>query len=151
MNNKTCFILFTAILTFIVCSNSFATETRYSSNSKLDSLIRIQSETIHVGDSTIIEKKPFQRSAIIGFTASVFSILSWSFQLFGVYPLIAVFNPLIFGIVGLVFSIIALRRIKKTKKRGKKLAKAGIILTIAHALGFVGLLILIVLALSNFS
>lgn len=148
---KICFILFTTFFAFIVCRNSFATETNYSSNSKLDSLLRIQSETIHVGDSTIIDQKPFQTSAIIGFTSSVFSILSWSFQLFGVYPLIVVFNPLIFGIIGLVFSIIALRRIKKTKKRGKKLAKAGIILTIAHALGIVGLFILLLLALSNFS
>jgi hypothetical protein len=48
-----------------------------------------------------------------------------------------------------LFSIIALVRIKKNKRKGKKLARAGIVLTILHALGLASLVILLLIAFSG--
>lgn len=143
-------ILFICIFAFgNVC---LATEIKVNDFSKLDSLVSVHNKTVSVGDSTISSNKPYQKSAIVGFSASVLAIFSWIFQLTGNFGILAIFfNPAILGIVGLVFSIIAILKIKKSGNKGKKLAKAGIILTIIHALGLIGLLVLVLLALSNFS
>jgi uncharacterized membrane protein YidH (DUF202 family) len=83
------------------------------------------------------------------------SRLSWLFCLGDYFfralaQLQLIFNLVLLGIVGLGFSIIALVRIKKNKRKGKKLARAGIVLTILHALGLIGIFVLLMIAFSGY-
>lgn len=79
------------------------------------------------------------------------AILSWGLFFFrALAQLQLIFNPVFLGIAGLLFSIIALVRIKKNKRKGKKLARAGIVLTILHALGLIGIFVLLMIAFSGY-
>ena len=134
----------------IICLShlSFATtETSTQNQIKIDSLIKVHSTGGFPGDSTSVKKFEYEFSSVVGFSSSLVAILSYGLYFFRVLAqLQLIFNPVLLGIVGLLFSIIALVRIKKNKRKGKKLAKAGIILTILHALSLVGIFILLMIA-----
>lgn len=124
------------------------TETSVQNNIKLDSLIKGQAASGFLKDSTDYKNSEYELSSIIGF--SLAAILSWAFYIFRVLAQLQIlFNPILLGIVGLTFSIIALARIKKNKRKGKKLAKAGIILNILHALGIASFVVLLMIAFSG--
>lgn len=150
MNTKY-LILFTLFGIICLSHLSFATtETSVQNPVKLDSLIKVHSSTGIVSDSTRIKKPEYEFSSIVGFSSSLLAILSWGLSFFRTLAqLQLIFNPVLLGIVGLVFSIIALVRIKKNKRKGKKLAKTGIILTILHALGLASFVVLLLIAFSG--
>jgi len=126
------------------------TETSVQNNIKLDSLIKGQAASGFPKDSTHYKNSEYELSSIIGFSFSLAAILSWAFYIFRVLAQLQIlFNPILLGIVGLIFSIIALARIKKNKRKGKKLAKAGIILNILHALGIASFVVLLMIAFSG--
>ena len=131
---------------------SFAsTETSFQNPEKLDSLIKVHSTAGFASDSTKIQKSEYEFSSIIGFSSSLLAILSWGLFFFrALAQLQLIFNPVFLGIAGLLFSIIALVRIKKNKRKGKKLARAGIVLTILHALGLIGIFVLLMIAFSGY-
>lgn len=137
----------------IICLShlSFATtETSVQNQVKIDSLIKVHSTGGFPSDSTSVKKSEYEVSSVVGFSSSLVAILSYTLYFFrALAQLQLIFNPVLLGIVGLLFSIIALVRIKKNKRKGKKLAKAGIILTILHALGLVGIFILLMIACSG--
>lgn len=144
-------ILFTLFGIICLSHLSFATtETSVQNPVKLDSLIKVHSTAGFVSDSTKVKKSEYELSSIVGFSSSLLAILSWGLSFFrSLAQLQLIFNPVLLGIVGLVFSIIALVRIKKNKRKGKKLARAGIVLTILHALGLASLLVLLLIAFSG--
>lgn len=144
-------ILFTLFGIICLSHLSFATtETSVQNPVKLDSLIKVHSTAGFVSDSTKVKKSEYELSSIVGFSSSLLAILSWGLSFFrALAQLQLIFNPVLLGIVGLVFSIIALVRIKKNKRKGKKLARAGIVLTILHALGLASLLVLLLIAFSG--
>jgi len=149
---KTKYIILLTLFCLIgVTHLTFATiETQVQNKVKLDSLIKNHPAEGFPSDSTNIKKSEYELSSIIGFSSSLLAILSWGLSFFRVLAqLQLIFNPVLLGIVGLLFSIIALVRIKKKKRKGKKLAKAGIILTILHALGLAGFIILLMIAFSG--
>jgi O-antigen ligase len=150
INNKY-LILFTLLGIIFLSHLSFATtETSVQNPVKLDSLINVHSTAVFASDSTIVKKSEYEPSSVIGFSFSLAAILSWGLSFFrALAQLQLIFNPVLLGIVGLLFSIIALVRIKKNKRKGKKLAKAGIILTILHALGLAGFIVLLMIAFSG--
>jgi hypothetical protein len=150
INNKY-LILFTLLGIICLSHLSFATtETSFQSSVKLDSLIKVHSTAGIASDSTKVKKSEYEFSSIVGFSSSLLAILSWGLSFFrALAQLQLIFNPVLLGIVGLVFSIIALLRIKKNKRKGKKLAKAGVILTILHALGLASLVVLLLIAFSG--
>jgi hypothetical protein len=131
---------------------SFATtETSFQNPKKLDSLIKVHSTAGFVSDSTKVKKSKSELSSIVGLSSSLLAILSWGLSFFrALAQLQLIFNPVLLGIVGLGFSIIALVRIKKKKRKGKKLARAGIVLTILHALGLIGIFVLLMIAFSGY-
>lgn len=144
-------ILFTFFGIICLSHLSFAiTETSVQNPVKLDSLIKVHSSAGLVSDSTNVKKSEYELSSIIGFSSSLLAILSWGLTFFrALAQLQLIFNPVLLGIVGLLFSIIALVRIKKNKRKGKKLAKAGIVLTILHAIGLAGFIVLLMIAFSG--
>lgn len=147
INNK--YLILFALLGIIFLSHlSFATtETSVQNPVKLDSLINVHSTAVFVSDSTNVKKSEYEPSSVIGFSFSLAAILSYGLFYFpALAQLFLIFNPVLLGIVGLLFSIIAIFRIRKNKRKGKKLAKAGIILTILHALGWTSLIILLMFA-----
>jgi hypothetical protein len=134
----------------VVHSSFGTTETLIQNPVKLDSLIKVHNSAGFPSDSTSVKKSEYELSSIVGFSSSLLAILSYGLYFFRfLAQLQLIFNPVLLGIVGLVFSIIALVRIKKNKRKGKKLAKAGIILTILHALGLVGIFVLLMIAFSG--
>lgn len=146
------YIIFIILFNLIGATHlTFATtETPIQNKVKLDSLIKINTSDGFRSDSTIVKKSEYELSSIIGFSFSLLAILSWGLSFFRTLAqLQLIFNPVLLGIVGLLFSIIALVRIKKNKRKGKKLAKAGITLTILHALGLVGFIVLLLIAFSG--
>jgi hypothetical protein len=149
---KTKFIILISLFNLFGATHlSFATtETLVFKKVKLDSLVKINTTESFPSDSTKVNKSEYELSSIIGFSFSLAAILSWGFYAFRfLAQLQLIFNPVLLGIVGLLFSIIALSRIKKNKRKGKKLAKAGIILTILHALGLAGFIVLLMIAFSG--
>jgi hypothetical protein len=140
-----------AIFSIFFCfwNTSFASDTCGENYSKLDSIITNQADLVYKRDSTLSTRKPFEVSSIIGFSFSLASILSWGIQLLRISSLSLIFNPVLLGLVGLVFSIIAVIKIKKNGKSGKKLARAGIILTILHALLLISFVLLLIFAFSK--
>lgn len=145
-------IIFLTLFSLIGATHlTFATtETPIQNKVKLDSLIKINTSEGFRSDSTKVKKSEYEISSIIGFSFSLAAILSYAlFLIQTLAQLQLIFNPVILGIVGLMFSIIALFRIRKNKRKGKKLAKAGIILTIVHALGWVSLIVLLTIAFSG--
>lgn len=144
-------ILFTLFGIICLTHLSFATTESSAHNPvKLDSLIKVHSTAGFPSDSTNVKKSEYELSSIIGFSSSLLAILSWGITFFrALAQLQLIFNPVLLGVVGLVFSIIALVRIKKNKRKGKKLAMAGIILTILHALGLAGFVVLLLIAFSG--
>jgi hypothetical protein len=152
MTIKIKYFLLATILSFIGLSHlSFGTtETPVQNKVKLDSLIKVHTTDGFVSDSTNVKKSEYELSSIIGFSTSLTAILSYSLYFFRTLAQLQVlFNPILLGIVGLLFSIIAIVRIKKNKRKGKKLAKAGIILTILHALGLASFVVLLMIAFSG--
>ncbi len=149
MAYKIKYILLITLFSLIGVSHlSFGTtETPFQNPVKLDSLIKIHTAESIPTDSTKVKKSEYEFSAIVGFSASLIAILSYGLLYFpALAQLLLVFNPVLLGIVGLLFSIIAIFRIRKNKRKGKKLAKAGIILTILHALGWASLIVLLMFA-----
>jgi hypothetical protein len=77
------------------------------------------------------------------------AIPSWEIQLLRISSLSLSFNPELLRLVGLILSIVDFVKIKKNGKSGKRLARAGIILTILHAALLTALVLLLIIAISK--
>jgi hypothetical protein len=77
------------------------------------------------------------------------AIPSWEIQLLRISGLSLSFNPELLRLVGLILSIVDFVKIKKNGKSGKRLARAGIILTILHALLLISFVLLLIFAFSK--